>query len=130
GHAHRPSRGHLTRRDDGPRAAGPRALWPASRVRPGHRGRPRMSLGIPLMTVRSQLADFVSTLIYVYLLVIFAYIVSTWIFGMGLRIPYYRYTDTILGFLHAVTEPSLRIFPRILPRFGPPDLSPIVGIIV
>ncbi len=89
-----------------------------------------MSLTIPLMTVRSQLADYVSTLIYVYLLVIFAYIVSTWIFGMGLRIPYYRYTDAILGFLHDVTEPYLRIFRRILPRFGPLDLSPIVGIIV
>lgn len=89
-----------------------------------------MSLTIPLMTVRSQVADYVSAVIYVYLLVIFAYIVSTWIFGMGLRIPYYRYTDAILGFLHDVTEPYLRIFRRMLPRFGPLDLSPIVGIIV
>ena len=89
-----------------------------------------MSLSVPLMTVRSQLADYVGTLIYVYLLVIFAYILSTWIFAMGLRIPYYRYTDSVLGFLHDVTEPYLRIFRRILPRFGPLDLSPIAGIIV
>jgi len=89
-----------------------------------------MSLIVPLLTVRSQVADYVSILIYVYLLVIFAYIVSTWVFAMGLRIPYYRYTDAILGFLHDVTEPYLRIFRRIIPRFGPLDLSPIAGIIV
>jgi YggT family protein len=89
-----------------------------------------MSLGLPLLTIRSQAADYVSTLIYVYLLVIFAYIVSTWVFAMGLRIPYYRYTDAVLGFLRDVTEPYLRIFRRILPRFGALDLSPIVGIIV
>jgi YggT family protein len=85
---------------------------------------------LPLLTVRSEAAQYLDTLIYVYLLLIFAYIVSTWVFAMGLRIPYYRYTDAILGFLRDVTEPYLRIFRRILPRFGPMDLSPIAGIIV
>jgi uncharacterized protein YggT (Ycf19 family) len=89
-----------------------------------------MSLSIPLLTIRSQVADYVSTLIYVYLLVIFAYIVSTWVLAMGVRIPYYRYTDAVLGFLRDVTEPYLRIFRRIVPRFGAFDLSPILGIIV
>jgi YggT family protein len=85
---------------------------------------------LPLLTVRSEAAQYLDTLIYVYLILIFAYIVSTWVFAMGLRIPYYRYTDAILGFLRDVTEPYLRIFRRILPRFGPMDLSPIAGIIV
>jgi YggT family protein len=89
-----------------------------------------MSLTVPLLTVRSQVATYVDTLIYVYLLVIFAYIISTWVFAMGLRIPYYRHTDAVLGFLRDVTEPYLRIFRAILPRFGAFDLSPIVGIIV
>jgi YggT family protein len=88
-----------------------------------------MSLSLPLLTVRSQIADYVDTLIYVYILVIFAYIVSTWVFAMGLRIPYSRYTDAVLSFLRDVTEPYLRIFRRILPRFGPMDLSPIVAIL-
>jgi YggT family protein len=88
-----------------------------------------MNITLPLLTVRSQAATYVDTLIYVYLLVIFAYIVSTWVFAMGLRIPYYRHTDTVLGFLRDVTEPYLRIFRRILPRFGALDLSPIAGII-
>ncbi len=85
---------------------------------------------VPLLTIRSQAAQYVDTVIYVYLIVIFAYIVSTWVFAMGLRIPYYRYTDAVLGFLRDVVEPYLRIFRRVLPRFGPMDLSPLVGIIV
>jgi YggT family protein len=89
-----------------------------------------MSLYVPFLTVRSQIADYVDTLIYVYLLVIFAYIVSTWVFAMGLRIPYSRYTDAVLNFLRDVVEPYLRLFRNILPRFGPMDLSPIAGIIV
>ncbi|HWH10386.1 MAG TPA: YggT family protein [Solirubrobacteraceae bacterium] len=89
-----------------------------------------MSVYVPLLTVRSQIADYVDTLIYVYLLVIFAYIVSTWVFAMGLRIPYSRYTDAVLGFLRDVTEPYLRLFRNILPRFGPMDLSPIAAILV
>jgi YggT family protein len=89
-----------------------------------------MTLTIPLLTVRSQVASYVDTLIYVYLLLIFAYIVSTWVFAMGLRIPYSRYTDAILGFLRDVTEPYLRLFRSILPRFGPMDLSPMLAIIV
>ncbi|HEY5196890.1 MAG TPA: YggT family protein [Solirubrobacteraceae bacterium] len=89
-----------------------------------------MSLAIPLLTVRSQIATYVDTLIYIYLLVIFAYIVSTWVFAMGLRIPYSRYTDAVLGFLRDVTEPYLRLFRSVLPRFGPMDLSPIVAILV
>jgi YggT family protein len=88
-----------------------------------------MTVVLPLLTVRSEAAQYVDTLIYIYILVIFAYIVSQWVFAMGLRIPYSRYTDAVLGFLRDVTEPYLRIFRRFLPRFGPMDFSPIVAII-
>jgi YggT family protein len=88
-----------------------------------------MNLTLPMLTVRSEIAEYLDTVIYIYIIVIFAYIVSTWVFAMGLRIPYYRYTDAVLSFLRDVTEPYLRIFRRILPRFGPMDFSPIVAII-
>jgi len=83
---------------------------------------------IPLLTIRADLAGYVSALITVYTLVIFAYIITNLVFTMGARIPYWRYTDAVLNFLRDVTEPYLRIFRRFIPAFGGIDLSPIVAI--
>ncbi len=85
-------------------------------------------MSLPVLSVRVDVANYLDTLIWVYTLVIFAYIVSTWVFSMGLRIPYYRYTDAVLGFLRDVTEPYLRIFRRFIPSFGGFDFSPIIAI--
>jgi YggT family protein len=81
-------------------------------------------------TARTTIADYIDTLAYVYTLVIFAYIISTWIFSFGVRVPYNRFSSTVLGFLRDVSEPYLRIFRRFLPSFGGLDLSPIVAILV
>jgi YggT family protein len=83
---------------------------------------------LPLLTVRSDVASYLDALIWVYTLVIFAYIVSSWIFAMGIRIPYSRYTDAVLGFLRDVTEPYLSLFRRFIPPFGAFDFSPIIAI--
>jgi uncharacterized protein YggT (Ycf19 family) len=79
---------------------------------------------------RSNLGDYVFALGLVYTILILAYILSTWIFTLGGRVPYSRWTDAILTFLRDVSEPYLRIFRRFLPMIGPFDFSPIVGIIV
>jgi YggT family protein len=81
-------------------------------------------------TVRTQIASYINTLAGVYVLVIFAYIISTWIFSFGVRVPYNRFSSALLGFLRDVSEPYLRIFRRFLPSFGGLDLSPIVAIFV
>ena len=83
-----------------------------------------------LLTVRGQIANYISVLAYVYTLVIIAYILTNLAFSLGLRIPYSRWSDAILGFLRDVTEPYLRLFRRILPSFGGLDFSPIVAILV
>lgn len=80
--------------------------------------------------VRGTIADFVLALTWVYTLVIFAYILTSLAFTAGLRIPYSRTSDAILGFLRDVCEPYLRLFRRILPSFGGLDLSPILGVIL
>jgi YggT family protein len=85
---------------------------------------------IVLASVRTSIADYLGTLLQVYTLLIFAYIVSSLILSFGVRIPYSRATDVILGFLRDVCEPYLRIFRRFIPPLGPLDLSPIVAIIV
>ncbi len=85
---------------------------------------------LALSNVRGTVADFVVALAWVYTLLIFAYILTSLAFTAGLRIPYSRTSDAILGFLRDVCEPYLRLFRRILPSFGGLDFSPILGIIV
>jgi uncharacterized protein YggT (Ycf19 family) len=72
----------------------------------------------------SRIESFVSVFIYVYILIIFAYILASWI-----RLPYSPWLNRIQRFLYDVCEPYLRIFRRLLPSFGPLDLSPIVAIL-
>ena len=82
-----------------------------------------------LATARTQIADFLSTLIYVYTLLIILHIVLQLLFSAGLRPSYSRPMDAVLGFLRDVCEPFLRIFRRVIPSFGALDLSPLVAII-
>lgn len=81
-------------------------------------------------SARTELAGFLSTVVYVYILLIICHIVVQLLFAAGLRPPYSRATDAVLGFLRDVCEPFLRIFRRILPSFGGIDFSPIIAIIV
>ena len=71
----------------------------------------------------SRIQDFISVFIAVYILLIFAYILMSWI-----RMPYSPWLNRIQRFLYDVCEPYLRIFRRILPSLGPIDLSPIVAV--
>ena len=73
----------------------------------------------------SKAETFVTVFITVYTLVIFAYIITSW-----LRLPYSPTLNRIQRFLYDVSEPYLRLFRRFLPSFGPLDLSPMVAIIV
>ncbi len=82
-----------------------------------------------LASARTQIADFLGTLIYVYTLLIIVYIVIQLLFSVGLRPPYSRHTDSVLGFLRDVCEPFLRLFRRILPSFGGIDFSALLAII-
>jgi YggT family protein len=72
-----------------------------------------------------QAKTFVNVFVTVYTLVIFAYIITSW-----LRLPYSPSLNRIQRFLYDVSEPYLRLFRRVLPQMGPLDLSPMVGIIV
>ena len=82
-----------------------------------------------LATARTQIADFISAAIYVYTLLIILHIVVQLLLSAGLRPPYSRTTDAILGFLRDVCEPFLRLFRRVLPSFGGFDFSPILAIL-
>jgi uncharacterized protein YggT (Ycf19 family) len=81
-------------------------------------------------TARDSIADFLQALLWVYLIIIFAYIITSLIFSFGGRIPYSRWSSAVLGFLRDVTEPYLGLFRRFIPPIGPIDVSPIVAILV
>jgi YggT family protein len=82
------------------------------------------------MRVRQEIADFLSAILWVYTLCIFAYIVTSLIFSFGVRVPYSRPVHAVLDFLRDVCEPFLRIFRRLGLQIGPLDLSPIVALLV
>jgi YggT family protein len=73
----------------------------------------------------SSAQNFVQVFIWVYVLLIFAYVLMSWV-----RLPYSIWLNRIQRFLYDVVEPYLRIFRRILPPLGPLDLSPMVAVIV
>jgi YggT family protein len=82
------------------------------------------------MEARQQIADFLSALIWVYTVIIIAWVVVSFLFSLGVRVPYSRPVTAVLDFLRDTTEPFLRIFRRLGLQLGPIDFSPIVAILV
>ena len=82
-----------------------------------------------IASARTDVAGFLSRLIYVYTLLIIVHIVVQLLFAAGIRPPYSRTTDRVLGFLRDVVEPFLRIFRRLSPQLGGFDFSPMLAII-
>jgi uncharacterized protein YggT (Ycf19 family) len=68
---------------------------------------------------------FVDVFVGVYILLVFAYILMSWI-----RLPYSPTLNRIQRFLYDIVDPYLRIFRRVIPPVGPLDLSPIVAVFV
>lgn len=88
------------------------------------------AVAVILWTARNDIARYVDALFTVYLICIFAYVVISIMYSVGIRPPYSRWWNAIVEFLRQVVEPYLRIFRRVLPMFGPLDLSPMVATIV
>ena len=79
---------------------------------------------------RFDVADYVSTLITVYVVLIFIRILMSYFRS----IPYYRALDVFLRFVTEITDPWLNLFRRFIPpvRMGPAalDLTPVIAVIV
>ena len=73
----------------------------------------------------SKAESFVDAFIYVYILLIFGFIILSWI-----RLPYSVWLNRIQRFLYDVCDPYLRLFRRFIPPIGPLDLSPWVAVLV
>jgi YggT family protein len=85
---------------------------------------------IPLALTRADVANYVNALLTVYIVLIFANILISWL----PRIPYNRPLRAVLDFVTETTNPYLNLFRRFLPPIGGGgfalDLSPMLGVIV
>jgi YggT family protein len=70
----------------------------------------------------TQVELFLNVFVGVYVLVIFLYVLTSWV-----QLPYSL--RPVQRFLHEACEPYLRIWRRLLPMAGPIDLSPMVAVI-
>jgi YggT family protein len=77
-----------------------------------------------LYDVVNNVQSFLQVFIYVYSLLILAYIITSWV-----RLPYSPWLNRVQRFLYDVCDPYLRLWRRVLPTFGPLDLSPVVGVV-
>jgi len=87
--------------------------------------------GLLLLAItRDDVANYVSALFIVYVVLIFLNVLSGWV----PRMPYYPWLRATLDFISETTNPYLNLFRRFLPPLGGGgiaiDLSPIVGVIV
>ena len=85
---------------------------------------------IPLALNRGDIADYVAALFLVYVILIFARIVISFV----PRMPYRPWLRSVLDFITETTDPYLNFFRRFLPPIGAGgmalDLSPMIGLIV
>ena len=83
-----------------------------------------------LASARTKVADYIGTLITVYIILIFIRILMSWL----PRVPYNRFLAAFLNFVTDVTDPFLNLFRRVIPmaRIGPAalDLSPMIAVVV
>lgn len=85
---------------------------------------------LPLAVTRDDVADYVSILFTIFVILIFIRVLMSWF----TRIPYNRALNAVLEFVRETTDPYLNLFRRFVPmaRVGPAalDLSPIVAVVV
>jgi len=77
-----------------------------------------------LYDTAGSVQTFVDTFIYVYILLIFAYVLTSLV-----RLPYRPWLNRVQRFLYDVCDPYLRLFRRFIPAFGPLDVSPMIAVV-
>jgi YggT family protein len=83
-----------------------------------------------LAVTRVDIANYVSALFTVYIILLLVYILLNLVLSLGLRMPYSRWSDAVMNFLRDVSEPYLRLFRRLIPAIGGFDFTPIIALLV
>ena len=72
----------------------------------------------------------IDTLINIYIWLLIAQAVLSWLLAFGVVNRYNRAVAVIGDFLYRATEPALRPIRAFLPNFGGVDISPIILILI
>ena len=85
-------------------------------------------MSVLVALTRNDIADYVEALFLVYLILIFARILLSWI----PRLPYNRYLRAVVDFIHQVTDPYLNLFLRAARRWARlrARSDPIIAVVV
>ena len=82
---------------------------------------------IPLFVALLWLFD---TLVGLYIIVIFAAVIVSWLVAFGVLNTYNHFARSLIRALDALTEPVFRRVRRIIPSLGGLDLSPMIVLLV
>jgi YggT family protein len=77
-----------------------------------------------------RLLDFISALITLYVYIIIAGAVMSWLIAFNVVNPYNQFVRSIWQALNVLTEPLLRPIRRLMPDLGGIDISPVVLILI
>jgi YggT family protein len=84
----------------------------------------------PEWTHMLELLGFISYLITLYVYIIIAGAVMSWLIAFNVINPYNQFVRALWQGLNALTEPALRPIRRVLPDLGGIDISPLVLILI
>jgi YggT family protein len=76
-----------------------------------------------------ELLGFISSLITLYIYIIIASAVMSWLMAFNVVNPYNPFVRSVWQGLNAITEPLLRPIRRWMPDLGGIDISPVVLIL-
>lgn len=76
-----------------------------------------------------ELLGFISYLIQLYVYVVVAMVILSWLMGFGIINPHNSFVRALHQALGAVTEPLLRPIRNAMPDLGAIDVSPLVLIL-
>src|SRR5262245_17361209 len=76
-----------------------------------------------LFDALNRVESLLQVFVFFHASLILAYIITSWV-----RMPYSVWLNRVQRFLYDVCDPYLRMWRRVLPSFGPLDLSPVVGV--
>ncbi|MGE0723318.1 MAG: YggT family protein [Alphaproteobacteria bacterium] len=78
----------------------------------------------------NSLVNLISTVITLYIWVLIASAIMSWLIAFNVVNTYNRVVAMIAETLYRLTEPALRPIRRVLPNLGGIDISPIILILI
>jgi YggT family protein len=77
-----------------------------------------------------DILSFISYLLTIYVWILIASAVMSWLIAFNVINPYNQVVRTIGEFLYRITEPVLRPIRNVLPNLGGIDISPVIVILI